>query len=162
VSVTVVSEVTADAWTAKVDVLLLGATLVLAGTCTAGLLLVNVTEVPVLGAVTSSVTVAVVDAPDETWASATDKLVTFGAPVGGVDGLTVTVAVWLIPLCLAVTVTVLFVVTDFDVAVNVLVVAPAGTVTEVGTVRALESLEVNVTVIVDDGAGLTRTVPVAV
>ncbi len=77
-------------------------------------------------------------------------------------GLTVTVDVFDTPLTVAVTVTTLAEVTAFEVAVKVLVVAPLATVTDVGTVSALGSLDDNATVIVEVGADVSRIVPVEV
>jgi tRNA A58 N-methylase Trm61 len=98
-----------------------------AGTGSATLFEESATVLPLAEAATSRVTVHVVDAPDTRLAGPHTRDDTFG-----LIGATVTVAVVLAP-SVAVTVTVCGAATDPAVAVNVVDVALAGTVTEAGT-----------------------------
>ena len=91
--VTVVSTETAVVVTAKVAVLALAATVTLAGTVAAGLLLVSPTTTPPVGAGPLSVTVPVDGVPPTTLAgfTATEDNVTG-------TGVTVSVAFWVVLL----------------------------------------------------------------
>ena len=79
---------------------------------------------------------------------------------GVVTGFIVTIAVFETPAYVAVTVTVVAVVTENEVAVNAAVVEPAGTVMLAGTCRTLLLFELRVTAVSLLGAQLRVTVPV--
>jgi len=151
--VLVVLAVTAIVVTVKVAVLDPAGTVTFAGTDAALPLAVNATTKPPVGALPLSVTVPVEGLPPETDAGLTDTLTRLG-------GVIVKVAVWFVPFSVPV------IVADVDEAtpkvetVNVAVVAPAATVTEVGTV-AFEVLEPSDTTVPPVAAGPERvTVPV--
>ena len=115
------------------------------GTGSAAVFEASVTTRPPLGAGRFNVTVHVVEAPDVTLVGlqTSDDTATLG--------VTVTVAVALVP-SVAVSVTLCEVATEPPVAVNVVVVAVAGTVTEAGTGRAAVLLDASATTLPPVGA----------
>jgi hypothetical protein len=146
---------TSEVVSEKVAIVLPAATVTDAGTVTALLLLTSATESPPVGAALLSVTVPVaVPVPPKTEPGEIDtELMT--------TGLTVSDAV-LLPLKVAVTVTLVTEDTTSDVAAKVPVVCPAAIVIEAGTVAADVALLLSVIVTPPVGAAvLSVTVPVA-
>lgn len=147
-------EATADVETVNVAVVWLAATVTLAGTVAAALLLPRVTEIPPLGAGPSSVTVPVDEAPPVTAVGLSPSVETDGA-------LTVKVAFFATPPADAVMTGEAVAATGEVETVNVVDVRVAGTVTDAGTVAAAVLLLVSVTTIPPAGAAeLMVTVPV--
>jgi len=131
VSVTVCAVLTAETVAVKLAVLAPAATVTLAGTATAVLSLARLTANPPLSAAAFSVTVQLsVPAP------VIDPFVQVSALKTGALALSCSVKVLATLLALAVRVTVWAVLTEETVAVKLAVVAPAGTITEAGTVTA--------------------------
>jgi len=126
----VVWEVTADALAKNVAELAPAATVADVGTPKLALLLVRAMAVPPEGAAPDRETVQVADAAPVIVVGVHDKALNCGA-----GGWTVTVVVTL-SLPVAVIVTGWLAVTEPAVARKVVLVEPAGTVTEAGTVRA--------------------------
>jgi hypothetical protein len=151
----VLAAVTTLLVTVKVALVAPDATVSDAGTVAAAvLLLVSVTVAPPAGALPFRVTVAVLFAPPVTVAG-------FSETEEGVNGLTVSVAVLLTPLYVAVIVTEVAAVTAAVVMLNVAVLAFAAKVIEAGTLAAVELLLVSVTTTPPVGAAPVRvTVPV--
>ena len=132
VTVTAWFAVTVPAVAVNVALVAPDATVTDAGAVSAVLLSETVTADPPLGAAPESVTVQVEAAPETTLAGAQPRLLTVTAA-----GVTVTLAVFELPLSDAVTVTAWFAVTVPAVAVNVALVAPDATVTDAGAVSAV-------------------------
>ena len=149
-----VAVVTALLVMAKEEVVAPAATVVEAGTITAlVLLLVSITTAPPAGAGTASATVPVLPAPPVTIAGFSVTVPT--------AGFTTRVAVFAEPLYVAVTVTAVWVVTGLVVIAKVAKVAPAGTVTEAGSVAAAVLLLARATAAPPTGAAVESvTVPV--
>ncbi len=120
---------------AKAAVVCPAATVIEAGTVTLALPLVSATVRPPLGAASVKTT-----EQEEVPGAFTEVGVQFRALNCG-TGLTVMVEVLLVPPAEAVTTDVVEVVTEPALAAKVLLVAPANTVTEAGTVNALSLLE---------------------
>jgi hypothetical protein len=127
VMVTLAAALTAMVVTVKVAVVAPAATVTLAGVVADALLSDKVTVEPPVGASPFKVTVPVEDVPPMTAVG----LISTDASAGGVI---VRVAVRLVPLKDAVTVTFVLLLTAIVVTVNVAVAAPAGTVTLAGLV----------------------------
>jgi hypothetical protein len=152
VIVTEVAAITALVVRLNAAVPAFAATVMEAGTlATVALLLVSFTTTPPVGAAPVRVTVPVLDVPAVTdvGLSVTDD---------SAGGLTVSTAVLLTPLYVAVIVTDVAVVTALLVAVTVAVVAPAATVIEAGTVAAAVLLVVSVTTVTPFGAAPFRVI----
>ena len=127
--------------------LVVAATITEAGTgSTVALLDINATVLPLAGAASVKVTVHVVEAPEVTLVGLQTSEDTEGL------GVTVTVAV-VLPPSVAVSVTVWDVTTAPAVAVNVVEVVAAGTVTEAGTGNAMLLFDPTVTTLPPLGAG---------
>ena len=156
VMVATVFEATLLVLTVAVAVLLPLVTMTEAGTVAALVVsLLSETEIPLLGAAESSVTVAVAEAPPSTELGAMPSELSTG-------GVTVRAALALLLFALAVMFAVWFVATAEVETVNVAVELPAVTVTEAGTVAAaVLSLE-SETVVSDAGALESVTVPLDV
>jgi hypothetical protein len=156
VIVTAVVEATALVVAVKAAVVAPAATVTDAGTWAAAVFeLVRVTTTPPAGAAPLSVTVPVEEAPPMTEVGLRLR------PLRAAAGVTVKVAVRLTLLYAAVIVTAVVEDTLPVVAVKVVVVAPAATVTDAGTWAAAVFELVRVTTAPPVGAGLSRvTVPV--
>jgi hypothetical protein len=159
VIVTGVDALTTDVVVANVALVAPAATVTLPGTTAAPvLLLVSATTAPPEEAAVVSVTVPCAVVPPVTLDG-----VRFTAcrPAAGGTGVTVSVVVLLAPLYEAISVTAVLPATAAVVAVNDALVAPAATVTLVGTVAAAVLLLVSATMAPPDGAAAeTVTVPV--
>jgi hypothetical protein len=153
---TVVLVVTGTVVTVNVAVVAPAATVTLAGTvATAVLFDASVTTAPPAGAAAASVTVPVEFALPPT------RLVGLSVSPEGVSGVTVRVAVRVVPPALAVTETAVLAATAEVVTVNVAVVAPAATVTLAGTVATVVLFDASVTTAPPAGAAAASvTVPV--
>jgi hypothetical protein len=157
VIVTGVEAVTVLVVTVNVAVVAPVATVTLAGTVAAAELSDRVTTAPPVGAALVSVTVPVEEAPPVTLVG---LIVTADRLDDAATGVTVNVAVRVVPPNDPVIVTGVEAVTVLVVTVNVAVVAPAATVTLAGTVAAVE-LPDSVTTAPPAGAGVfSVTVPV--
>jgi len=153
VIVAVAVAVTLVVVTVKVAVVAFAATVTLAGTCAAELLLARVTTAPPAGAAELNVTVPVDEMPPTTLVGLSDNADT-------VRCVMLSVAVLLLPLYVAVIVAVAVAVTLVVVTVKVAVVALAATVTVAGTCAAALLLD-SVTTAPPAGAGeVNVTVPV--
>jgi hypothetical protein len=154
--VTGVAAVTALVVTVNIALVAPAATVTLAGTVAADALLERATTAPPLGAAPLSVTVPVDGDPPFTVAgfSATEDSAT------AVAGSTVSNVVLVVPLYEAEMVTGVAAVTALVVTVNVVLVAPAATVTLAGTVAADALLERATTAPPLGAAPLSVTVPV--
>jgi len=140
----------------KVAVVAPAATVIDVGTMAAALLELNITTAPPAGAGALRVTVHTLGVPPTT-------LLRLSVSVRVFTAVTVKTAVALVLPCVAVIVEVVFAETANDVAVNVAVVAPAGTVTVAGTVAAAVLLDVSETIVPPAGAAAPSvTVPVEV
>jgi hypothetical protein len=118
------------------------ATVTLAGTVAAALLLESVTPNPPAGAADVNVTVPCADVPPVTLVGLTE---TADSEAGGGGGVTVSVAVFVAPPYPPVIVTGVDALTAVVVTLNVALVAPAATVTLAGTVATAMLLLDNVT-----------------
>ena len=151
-----VDVVTVPAVAVKVVLMLPAGTVTLAGTVTTAVLaLVSVTTVPPVGAAMFKVTVPVDGAPETTvdGFNVTDDTTN--------SGVTVRVALRLLPKWAAVMLTVVDAVTVKDLIVKVVLVLPAGTVTLTGTVDTEVLPLVSVTTVPPVGAAMFKvTVPV--
>jgi len=146
--------VTTSVVTVNVAVVEPAATVTLAANCTAGSLLLSITAMPPEGAAAESVTVASEELPPGTEVGLSTRLATDG------KGTTTSVAGCIMPFIVAVIVAVTCIATIDVVAVNVALLAPACTMTFVGTVTAGSLLE-SATVLPPGGAGPdSATVPV--
>jgi hypothetical protein len=154
VIVTLVVKITGSVLSVKVAVVAYAGTVTLVGTEAANpLLLDRNTTAPPAGAGPLSVTVPIEEPPPVTL----DGLSVSERSVGG---RTASEADWVTPLFAAEIDTEIAVPTGAVVAVNVTLLAPAGTVTEDGTAATEESLDDKETTIPPLGAGpLTTTVP---
>jgi len=144
---------TAVVVTANVAVVAPDATVTVEGAVADELLLESETEKPPVGAADPIVTVPVEEVPPATDVGLSESAVGTGAVI-------VRVAVWDVLLAVAVIVELVLVETAVVVAVNVAVVAPEATVTELGTTAEVELL-VRLTDSPPEGAALEIvTVPV--
>jgi hypothetical protein len=149
VNVTPCDAETVPAVAANVAVVAAAGTVTEAGTVSSVVsLAASVTTLPPVGAGWVNVIVHVLETPDAKVAGAQDSDDTLGPP-----GATVIVAVVVLPPSVAVRMTVWDVATDPAVAVKVVEVAPAGTVTEAGTDSAVVLFDAVVIVLPPLGAG---------
>ena len=157
--VTGVDALTADVVAANVALLAPAATETLPGTtATPVLLLVSVTTAPPVGAAAVNVTVPCDGVPPVTLVGL--RVTPWRLAAGG-SGVTVSVVVLLMALYEAVSVTGVLAVTAAVATANDALVAPAATVTLVGTVAALVLLLVSATTAPPDGAAADKvSVPV--
>jgi len=132
--------------TVKVAVVVPAATVTDAANCTEGSLLLSITAVPPEGAAAESVTVPSEEFPPATEVGLSTKLTTVG------EGTTTSVAVCIMAFIVAVIVAVTCIATTDVMAVKVVLLVPAGTVTLAGTVTA-GSLLASATVLPPGGAG---------